>query len=140
MKAARLFSPCTLASLAKKSLPCLDFHLVDEEEEAHLTAVWEGREDKQEEHLLAAQKTGTGQWLTPSNALSVICRKTRRDSMSMFILDRLQVATRCTVANKVAARATLWRPIAVQLGLLPVAFPLRFYASLHDSIILITSA
>jgi hypothetical protein len=34
LKAARLLSPCTRASRAKKSLPWRDFHLVDDEEEA----------------------------------------------------------------------------------------------------------
>jgi hypothetical protein len=32
LKAARLFRPWTRASLAKKSLPCRDFHLVEDEE------------------------------------------------------------------------------------------------------------
>ena len=36
LKAARLFKPFTRASLPKKSLPCRDFHLVEDDEECRV--------------------------------------------------------------------------------------------------------
>lgn len=40
LNAALLFNPCTFASLAKLSLPCLLFHLVDDEEEEASRVAW----------------------------------------------------------------------------------------------------
>ena len=83
LKAARLFNPWTLASLAKKSLPCRDFHLVDEDEDRNVGAL-KDPDGKHVVHLRAAQKDGAGQCLAPRSALSVSCWKTRRDNMRML--------------------------------------------------------
>lgn len=77
LKAARLFRPWTRASRAKKSFPCRDFHLVDDEDcriESALARL-------HDTHLGVEQRKAMEVNLASSSKLSVSCWKTRRDSM-----------------------------------------------------------
>jgi hypothetical protein len=83
LKAARLFSPCTRASLAKKSLPCRIFHLVDEEDDAYRMETTPGELRSRHDALIdAVQRPGNRLEVELRSNRSAYRSTTRRGSMN----------------------------------------------------------